>query len=91
MRPSFSTSGLHLDLFPRVVTMQLFTLALLGACLRLGAAAPAPSGHTLHERRSVEYSPWTKAERLHAETILPMRIGLTQSNLDIGHDLLMDV
>ena len=71
--------------------MQLLTLALLGVCLRLGTAAPAPSGHTLHERRELEHSPWIKAERLHAKTTLPMRIGLTQSNLDIGHDLLMDV
>lgn len=56
----------------------------------------APTEHYVrHESRanSVHYSPWEKREAAspEADFVLPMRIGLTQSNLDRGHDLLMEV
>lgn len=55
------------------------------------AASPLHIRTVLHERR--EYTPrgWNKGERLPGTAILPMRIGLTQNNLDEGHDVLMDL
>ena len=54
-------------------------------------ASPVAQSKVLHERR--EYIPqgWTKGGRVPSHAILPVRIGLTQSNLDKGHDLLMEV
>lgn len=54
-------------------------------------AAPAAHNYQLHERREVIPSSWIEGTRLDGKTLLPVRIGLTQSNLDHGHDLLMDV
>ena len=70
--------------------MQFLALALLGS-LGLSLALPAPHGHILHERRETRHSPWRKIEKLDRDTLLPMRIGLVQSNLHLGPDLLMDV
>lgn len=54
-------------------------------------AAVASAAHVLHEKREVGHAQWTKRSRLEPDRILPMRIGLTQSNLEKGHDYLMDV
>lgn len=53
-------------------------------------AAPAPINHVVHEKRSL-LSAWIKGDRVHEDVKLPVRIGLTQSNLDKGHDTLMDM
>lgn len=63
---------------------------LLGA---VGSTAAPTSGtiesrHVLHERREPLTNAWQKKEPLHRDTSLPVRIGLTQSNLDHGADLL---
>ncbi|KAI0598664.1 Pro-kumamolisin, activation domain-containing protein [Biscogniauxia sp. FL1348] len=51
-----------------------------------------PETHTRHEKRMVEQErSWTKVERAKSEALLPMRIGLKQTNLQSGHDLLMDI
>ncbi|KAL4921471.1 peptidase S8/S53 domain-containing protein [Aspergillus aurantiobrunneus] len=47
--------------------------------------------HIIHERREVLPGSWTGETRLAGQEVLPVRIGLAQSNLDRGHDLLMDV
>lgn len=55
------------------------------------AALPA-STHVVHEKRG-STSSWTKLSevQLDQRISLPVRIGLTQSNLDSGYDLLLDV
>ena len=66
----------------------------LSAVLSLAAlcnAAPSPIKHVLHEERAVESRDWVRGARLEKTAIVPMKIGLTQSNLDLGHDYLMDV
>ncbi|ROW03279.1 hypothetical protein VSDG_01502 [Cytospora chrysosperma] len=51
-----------------------------------------PATHVLHERHLPPVSrSWTRKKRVSAEAILPMRIGLKQSNLQAGHDKLMDL
>ena len=51
-----------------------------------------PNTHAVHERhtpRMVEQ--WAKRDKLPSTTVLPIRIGLKQSNLDIGHNRLMEM
>ncbi|KAK8022785.1 Tripeptidyl-peptidase sed1 [Apiospora rasikravindrae] len=51
-----------------------------------------PATHNLHERHVPRLGQqWTKRAKVHSRAILPMRIGLKQSNLDAGHDRLMDI
>ncbi len=51
-----------------------------------------PSSHTVHERHARSHlKGWVKRELVDAETPLPVRIGLRQSNVDAGHDRLMDM
>ncbi|GIJ91954.1 tripeptidyl-peptidase sed1 [Aspergillus pseudoviridinutans] len=69
-----------------------FSHVLLGAAAAAGVlASPTPNDYVVHERRAVLPRSWTEGKRLDKATTLPMRIGLTQSNLDRGHDLLMQV
>lgn len=51
-----------------------------------------PTTHALHERHTGSMANrWAKREKLPGTAILPMRIGLKQSNLDKGHDRLMEM
>ncbi|KAK4214897.1 Pro-kumamolisin, activation domain-containing protein [Rhypophila decipiens] len=51
-----------------------------------------PRTHVCHERHTASnLEGWVKGERLNASSLLPLRVGLRQSNLDKGHDLLMDI
>lgn len=44
-----------------------------------------------HEKRNRPYTQWMKRDRIASTTLLPVRIGLSQGNLEKGHDFLMDV
>lgn len=46
--------------------------------------------HVVHEKREVSPG-WTKTNRLHPKTVVPVRIALSGQNSDLGHELLMDV
>ena len=51
-----------------------------------------PDTHALHERHGLHTSrKWTKRHKLAKNVVLPMRIGLKQSNLEAGHNRLMDM
>lgn len=54
-------------------------------------ASPIAPSLAAHERRDALPRGWLKTEKVPTGSILPMRIGLVQSNLEKGHDLLMDV
>ncbi|KAL9080561.1 MAG: hypothetical protein Q9157_000703 [Trypethelium eluteriae] len=69
--------------------LPLITAAMAVATLAQAAVLDIP--HVLHEKRSVPTRHWTKREALKREAVLPMRIGMTQSNLDQGDALLMKV
>jgi tripeptidyl-peptidase-1 len=72
--------------------MRFSILAAIAATAALASAVPAASDHVLHEKRSEAPKNWVKRSRMVNGGIkLPMRIGLTQTNLDKGHDLLMEV
>ena len=71
--------------------MKVTFFAALTALQSLSAAAPTSNiRHARHERRD-DISDWVKRDAVPADFILPMRIALTQGNLDKGHDMLMDV
>ncbi|KAE9370890.1 subtilisin-like protein [Stipitochalara longipes BDJ] len=72
--------------------MKSSILFLVSAFAASVIAAPA-STYTVHERRNTQStSKWAKRdEPLDRRAIVPVKIGLTQRNLDNGHDWLMDV
>ncbi len=85
---------------------MLFTSLVAALCLGLTAeilASPllhsetprkreVPITHASHERHTPRMAQqWTKRSKLPGKTVLPVRIGLKQSNLDIAHDRLMEM
>lgn len=71
--------------------MQFLQSVLFGVLAVEVAAVPFPSSHVLHERRIDTSKAWIRRDRVAHSALLPVRIGMTQSNLDKGHELLMDV
>lgn len=67
---------------------QVYVAVALAA---LAGAVPAPIKHVLHEKRDRQSIDWVKGARVERDAVLPIRIGLTQNNLEKGYDLLMDV
>ena len=67
---------------------QFVVVAALAA---LSSAAPASTKHVLHEERGSPLSDYVRGARIESSAVLPMRIGLTQTNLDDGYDHLMAV
>lgn len=50
-----------------------------------------PDSHVLHERQMPHWSrTWQKKAKVDDSALLPMRVGLRQTNVQEGHDLLMD-
>ena len=71
-----------------------FSLLAIAAAALAGIATAAPtSSHVLHEKREAPLRKWVKRSRMvdDGSTKLPMRIGMIQSNLEKGDDLLMEV
>ena len=73
--------------------MVVMKISLFGVVAVLGLieASAIPSHHEVHEKRGTLHPRWTKRDRVESHKLLPMRIGLTQSNLENGYDHLMDV
>ena len=70
----------------------LFTLFALVALWATSIAIPHPAPHAVHEARLSLPPFWSKSDgNLNQDGKLPMRIGLKQSNLEKGHDILMDI
>ena len=78
-------------MLPKAITMRFTVLALVAALAATAAAIPLEGNHVLHERRSATPKHWVKRSKLDRGVKLPMRIGMTQSNLDKGEELLMEV
>lgn len=87
-----SSLKLHFSFLNNIaLIMYFFQAALLGTLAAQAAAAPFSSNHVVHERRDYVPKAWIKRSRVDAAVELPVRIGMTQSNLDKGHDLLIEV
>lgn len=70
-----------------------FTTALVSALAASTAAMSMPSSHVVHEKRDQPLRRWEKRDQVDRGTILPVRIGLQQSNVDngVGDRLLEEV
>lgn len=55
----------------------------------LASALAVPTGHVLHEKREAKNH--LVRRRVESSAVIPVRIALKRSNLDRGHDLLMEV
>ncbi len=83
--------------------LRCVLVALAGGLVLETAASPlardivqkkrdVPSSHVQHERHVPHLSRrWTKRDKLSPSTMLPMRIGLKQFNIEAGHDRLMEI
>ena len=61
---------------------------LLSTLFFAAVAAAAPASHlVVHEKRSIPEH--VKRQRVNSNAVIPIRIGLTQSNLDEGYAQLM--
>lgn len=77
--------------------------ALAGSLLVIGVVADhavgtalkkrvVPRSHTVHERQPEHWAEkWEKRDKVPADVLLPMRIGLKQLNLVEGHNKLSDM
>lgn len=70
-----------------------FSLIAIGGLLAGVIAAPTVNSkrHVVHERRGRLPTHWRKDTELHGDSVLPMRIALSQSNLHRADEFLMDV
>ena len=62
-----------------------------GTFAAFASASPINIPHSVHEKRWETPVGWAKRDALDRRTIMPMRVGLAQSNLDKGFDWLMEV
>ncbi|KAF8183780.1 peptidase S8/S53 domain-containing protein [Mycena galopus ATCC 62051] len=63
----------------------------LVACLSLVSSSPSPRSLSAHEQRTNFAHGWSRAGKPAPNALLPLRIGLKQSNIDTLHDRLLDV
>lgn len=73
------------------VVMLVRQICVALAIAALTGAAPSTVKHVLHEKREKRAYDWVKGDRVHSDAVLPVRIGLSQNNLDKGYDYLMEV
>jgi len=71
--------------------MLLSTLLTTSALVAGALASPLTLPHVVHEKRASAPAGWTRRDVLDRRAILPMRVALAQSNLDKGHEWLMEV
>ena len=64
-------------------------MKLSAAAIALAAAVSA--SEVVHEARDFELPSWTRGSRIESSAIVPVRIGLKQTNLDAGPDRLMAI
>ena len=72
--------------------LPIFTAAAAAAFATLSTALPTSANHVVHEKRS-KSSSWSPIEgsKPDGHITLPVRIGLTESNLHRGDGILMEV
>ncbi|TVY86452.1 Aorsin, partial [Lachnellula willkommii] len=73
-----------------IMKMRYFSLV-VGVFVCVCEAAPTGVTYSLHEKRSALPKSWVRSNRVEGDSILPVRIGLTQTNLENGYGHLMDV
>ena len=69
---------------------SMHILTLLAVSVGLCWSAPTPD-RVVHEKRLTTPMGWTKRARLSGDLLLPLRIGLSQQNLERGPEILYNV
>lgn len=87
------SSSIRLEAARRLPTLIMFVqnLLALGLFAASSLASPVGNPHVVHEKRTSIPHGWAKRAELRGSMVLPMKVALTQNNLDKGHDWLMDV
>ncbi|KAK3357858.1 peptidase S8/S53 domain-containing protein [Lasiosphaeria hispida] len=77
-------------MLPRNLAIAAALAAGVAAGLHSPGDGPAvPTTHQVHERQDAHWSTrWEKRDRVQPRTVLPVRVGLVQSNLEAGERLL---
>ena len=73
---------------------SVFSVVVLVAAACGSLASPTPSrraGYVVHEKRDTIPAAWSRVRRLESDTVLRMRFGLKQNNLDKLEEMLMDI
>lgn len=73
------------------VKMVVVHVAFLSALAALSNAAPSQTKHVVHEMREKPSADWIKSARIEPSAILPVRIGLSQTNLEKGDEFLSEL
>lgn len=68
-----------------------FSVAVITALAAVSAALPSQHSHVLHEKRDGPVRNWVKRSRVSGTSKIPVRVGLTQNNLHMADDLIMQV
>ena len=68
---------------------MLWSLLITSSLVASGLAAPAASPHVVHEERALPAR--FERRRVEPDALIPVRLGLKQSNLDSGYERLMEV
>ena len=68
---------------------MIFNTIFLSALAAHVFAEPTSKQRVVHERRAVPLH--NRGDRIAENSVIPVRIGLRQSNLEFGYDAVMDV
>lgn len=71
--------------------MKFLSAALIATLAALTEAATLSIPHVVHEKRHAPTRHWEKRSQVNRDRVIPMRIGMTQSNLDRGDELLSEL
>lgn len=74
-----------------MVVLQCCSSLLLLSFFAVVFSIPITQRHILHERRSQAPPQWLRKSRLKGGEVIPVKIGLSQRNLDRAEDFLYDV
>jgi tripeptidyl-peptidase-1 len=79
-------------LFQRLTIALATGLAIGVSASDISVKREIPSSHVVHERQMEHWAlSWTKRSKVPDSALLPMRIGLKQSNLEQGRSLLAEM
>ncbi|KAF7909907.1 uncharacterized protein EAF01_003625 [Botrytis porri] len=77
--------------FHHLASIVLAVPGIIAAVLPNSDTLSPRSSFVSHEKRNAPHTQWMKRDRIASTALLPVRIGLSQGNLEKGHDFLMDV
>lgn len=68
-----------------------FVSAVLLAVPALALPSSIHVNHVVHEKRDTIQRKWVRSSDLHPDYVLPARVGLKQSNLELGEQYLSEM